>query len=231
LNTNIHIVCSNGRGSGKTLLARICGDILSFSGYGMTVFDTASPSPTLTRWFPKNGEVISFQKMREQVRLFDTMVKEPGRNYVIELQPEFMERFFTILHDTRFDEGAQKAGIGTGVFFLLDSSEEAFERVAWIRSRLRTASLTAVASGADATLGRPGKAPHGTVEGNYRHTTLPRLSAATAEWIQKPGFQFGWHYSGSVVRPPAEVKLELSFFMEKLRDWSRIPGWKDTLAL
>jgi len=232
LNTNIHIICSSEKGAGKTLLARICGDILSFSGHGMTVFDTALPSGALARWFPKNSEVINFQKMREQVRLFDTMVSKPGQNYVVELQPEYVERFFTILHDTGFDEGARDAGIGTGVFFLHGQSEDPRQHTAWISSRLKTASLTVVANGGSATTSRlSARLPRASVSGNCREAALPQLSATTAEWVEKTGFQFGWNYSGSVVRPPSEVKLELSFFMEKLRDWSRVPGWNETLAL
>lgn len=196
------------------------------------MFDTAFPSGPLARWFPKNSEVINFQKIREQVRLFDTMVKKPGQNYVVELQPEHVERFVTILHDTGFDEGAHDAGIGIGIFFLHGPSEDPRQYTAWIRSRLKTASLTVVANGGrTSTLRLSSRSPQASVSGNCREATLPQLSAATAEWIEKPGFQFGWHYSGSVVKPPSEVKLELSFFMEKLRDWSRIPGWNEALAL
>ena len=233
MSTNIHIVCSSERAAGKTLLARICGDILSFSEHGVTVFDTAFPSGPLARWFPKNGEVIDFRKMREQVRLFDTMVQQPGRrNYVVELQQEYLQRFFTILHDTSFDEGARDVGIGTGVFFVHGPSEDTREQISWIRSKLKTASLTIVAEGGRASASRvSARSPRAIINGNCRETTLPQLSAATEEWVEKPGFQFGWNYSGSVVRPPSEVKLELSFFMEKLRDWSRSPEWNETLAL
>lgn len=232
MNTNVHIICSDGKDAGKTLLSRICGDILSFSGHDTWLFDTDYPSGSLARWFPKNSEVINFVKMREQARLFDTMVNEPGRNYVVDLQPEHLEKFFTILHDTGFDEGAREAGIGTGVFHLPDLSEESLQRAAWIRARLTTASFTSVINQARFII--PRGAPYSTrlaEAAAYREVVLPQLSPVAAEWIEKPGFQFGWLFSGSLVRPPSEVRMELSFFMEKLQAWSRAAGWTGTLAL
>ncbi len=232
MSTNIHIVCSSKREAGKTLLARICGDVLSLSDQGVTVFDTAFPSGPLARWFPKNSGVIDFRKMREQVKLFDKMVNEPGRNYVIEVQPEHLESFFMMLHDTGFVDGAREAGIGTGVFFIREDAEEDGARTDWLRHKIKSASLTIV--------DRKGKVTASTrwsrktltlVDPKCRETVMPQLSDAAKECIQRPNFKFGWYYTGSVVRPPPEVKLELSFFMEKLRDWSTVAGWNETLAL
>lgn len=217
---------------GKTLFARICGDILSFSEHGVTVFDTAFPSGPLARWFPKNSEVIDFRKVREQVRLFDTIVEKSGKNYVIELQPEYMETFFTILHDTGFDQGAREFDIGTGVFFLHGLSEDTGKQISLITGKLRVASLTIVANDGRNTAQRLYAGSPGAVfRGNCRQTTLPRLSPTTLEWLEKPGSGFGWYYGGSASRPPPEVRLELSFLMERLRDWSRLPAWTERLAL
>ena len=212
MNTNIHIVCSAEKGVGKTFLARICADMLISSGHGVTVFDTETPSGSLARRFPDNSEIINFQKMREQVRLFDRMVNDPGQNYVIDLQTEHLGRFFTILHDTKFDMGAREAGLGTGVYFLPGPAEASLQRESWIRGKLTTASFTSVASEQKPSRGSA-RAARVSADGGYRETVLPRVTDLCAEWIAKPDFRFSWHYSGSLVRPPSEVKLELTFFM------------------
>ncbi len=185
----------------------------------------------MARWFPASSETIDFQKLREQVKLFDTIIKEPEKNYVIDLLPEHLKRFFTIFHDTGFDCACREVGIGTGVFFLRTSSDDSPQQAFWIRSMLRTASLTVVTEESIPTpsgIWVPGRRV--VVEGRYRETILPQLSATAIQCVENPGFQFSWYYSGRVILP-AEVKLELSFFMEKLRYWSAAPGWTERLAI
>ena len=229
---NLHIICSAANNAGQTLLARLFGDLLSFSGDESFLFDADFPDGALARWFPEKCEVINLIRMREQARLFDTVIEAPDRNYVVDLQPEHVERFFTMLHDICFDEGALVAGIGTGVFFLDSPSTESRKRAAWIRSKLRTASFTSVLNQARHEEKRTALCPERLEDtGSFRKVILPRLSPEAVSWSEKPAHRFDWFFSGGTVRPTAEVRLELSFFWETLLAWSRTAGWNHTLAL
>lgn len=217
---------------GKTLLARLCADLLSRSNGGVMVFDTDFPAGTLARRFSGHSDVISFKTIRDQVRLFDTIINEPERNYVIDLQPEYLDQFFMMSRDASFEANALAAGIGTGVYYLQGPATEQRSPYNRIRSRLRNASLTTVVRSPKAKhtstplptrYVRPGPAS--------RKAYLPHLSSLAAEFAERPDFQFSWDFKGNSVRPPAEVRLELLIFMDNLREWSAPTGWTETLAL
>lgn len=233
MSATVYIFCSGEPESGKTLLARICRDLLTHADPVMPrVFDTDHPAGRLAQWYEEGSQVIDFTRMRDQVRLFDTMITEPRTSYVINLQPEHLERFFTIYRDIGFEEGAREAGLGVAVFFMAGVSAQARRKASWLGDMLGSAPLTVVRN--EAILGPQAATASASqndgVEAS-RVVVLPRLSPAACDWIGRPGFHFGRFFSGSQLKPPSEIRLELSFFMEKLEAWSRRPGWHANTVL
>lgn len=233
MGTHVHIVCSNEARNGKTLFARIYGDILSLSGVDrVRVFDTEYPNGSLAHWFAGQSEIVDLTKTGGQVRLFDTIIAEPNFNYVIDLQAGLLERFFTIFHDIAFDEGAEEAGIGVAVFFLLDRSISSIHKAAWVRDKLSCSDFAVVQNEALGTLLHlPSAAKDYLSIPKDRDLSLPRLSVKAREYVEQPGFSFGRFLTGGAAEAPVEIRMELTRFLEVLYNQRKRSGSGTTLVL
>lgn len=233
MGTHVHIVCSNEARNGKTLFARLYADILSLSGAErVRVFDTDHPNGSLAHWFPGQSEIVDLNKTGGQVRLFDTIIGEPGYNYVIDLQAGLLERFFTIFHDIAFDEGAKEAGIGVAVFYLLDRSVSSIHKAAWVRSKLSCSDFAIVKNEALGTLLHMPSAAREYMEiPKDRDLNLPKLSAGARDFIQQPGFSFGRFLTGGAMDAPLELRLEITEFLERLYNQRKQGGSGTTLVI
>ena len=118
----IYITASDASRNGKTLLARLVVDYLLLDGKDPFIFDTDAPDGPLRLFFPGRTALADFEKMPGRMKLFDTILTSPGRDYVIDLPQRHMQPFFKAVAELGFFSEAQKAGFRIIVFFVVDRS-------------------------------------------------------------------------------------------------------------
>jgi hypothetical protein len=118
--STIYIVCSDRHRNGKTLLARLLIEYLLLEGHDPFVIDTESPEGPLRAAFPGRTALVDFASVPGQMKLFDTMINGPGRDYVIDLAAPQFESFFDIQKKLDFMAEATRVGFRVVVLFIVD---------------------------------------------------------------------------------------------------------------
>ena len=116
----IHIVASDANRNGKTLLARLITDYLLLDKRDPFLIDTDAPEGPLRHFFPGRTVLADFEKMPGQMKLFDTILGAPGRDYVVDLPQRHMLPFFTATAELNFWEEARAHGFRIFVYFIVD---------------------------------------------------------------------------------------------------------------
>jgi hypothetical protein len=114
----VHIICSDQHRNGKTLLARVLVDFLMLDGRDPFCIDTDAPDGPLRSFFPGRTALADFAAIKGQMKLFDTILASPGRDYVIDLP----ESFFHTARDLDFFAECARTGFRVFVFFVVDNS-------------------------------------------------------------------------------------------------------------
>lgn len=118
----LYITCSDQHRNGKTFLARLLVDYLMLDGRDPFVIDTDAPDGPLRAYFPGRTALADFSQINGQMKLFDTIVSAPGRDYVIDLPVRHMESFFKAVAELDFFEEAHRSGFRILVFYIVDRS-------------------------------------------------------------------------------------------------------------
>jgi hypothetical protein len=118
----LYISCSDQHRNGKTFLARLLVDYLMLDGRDPFAIDTDAPDGPLRTYFPGRTALADFSQMSGQMKLFDTILASPGRDYVVDLPVRHMEPFFTAVAELGFFEEAHRAGFRIMVFYIVDRS-------------------------------------------------------------------------------------------------------------
>ena len=233
IGSHVYIVCSDQSRNGKTLFARLYADCLSLADADrLRVFDTDFPNGGLAHFFPDNSEIIDLARTGDQVRLFDTIIEEPGYHYVIDLQASLLNRFFKIFHDIGFGEGALEAGIGTAVFFIVDKSMSSISAAENVRAQLTCSEFIMVRNDAIGTLLHlPSAAENYLRIEKNRDLILPKLSANALSFVELKGFTFSDFISGDLVQPSDAVRTELWKFLETIYNQRSDGGSGTTLLI
>jgi hypothetical protein len=138
---HVLIVSSLRPRTGKTLLARLLAEYLTFSGVPRVVFDTDAADPKLSSYFPNDAKVVDLDRVPDQMKLFDTLVSHPGKSQVIDLTHRSFAKFFNLMRDIGFADEAKAAGVEPVVFFILDGTAEAYDQALALRERFRDTGL------------------------------------------------------------------------------------------
>jgi hypothetical protein len=118
----VYITASDQHRNGKTLLARLLADFLMLDGRDPFMIDTDAPDGPLRTYFPGRTALADFAVMSGQMKLFDTIIASPGRDYVVDLPARHLDGFFKAVAELSFFEEAHKAGFKIIVFFIVDRS-------------------------------------------------------------------------------------------------------------
>ena len=116
----IYIICSDRHRNGKTLLARVLVDYLMLEGKDPFVIDAGFPEGPLRTSFPGRTALVDFAQVQGQMKLFDTIMGSPGRDYVIDLPAPQTEKFFAAFRQLDFYNEASRAGFQLVVLFIVD---------------------------------------------------------------------------------------------------------------
>jgi hypothetical protein len=132
----IVLVCSDRHRNGKTLLARVLVDFLLLEGRDPFVLDLGFPEGALRDFFPGRTALIDFAHVSGQMKIFDTILAGPGRDYVIDLPAQQLGRFCEAMGDLKFHEAASAAGFNFAVIFIVDEAEESLRSAAAVEDIL-----------------------------------------------------------------------------------------------
>lgn len=122
ISPTIYIVASDQHRNGKTLLARLLTDYLLLDGRDPFLIDTDAPDGPLRNFFPGRTALADFAAIKGQMKLFDTIIAAPGRDYVIDLPARHTESFFAAERDLAFFKECKKVGFRVFLFFVVDDS-------------------------------------------------------------------------------------------------------------
>lgn len=86
------------------------------------MIDTDAPDGPLRNYFPGRTALADFAVMQGQMKLFDTIIASPGRDYVVDLPARHLDGFFKAVAELHFFEEAKKSGFRIIVFFIVDRS-------------------------------------------------------------------------------------------------------------
>lgn len=118
----VYITASDQHRNGKTLLARLLADYLMLDGQDPFMIDTDAPDGPLRNYFPGRTALADFAQMHGQMKLFDTILASPGRDYVVDLPARHMEGFFKAASELDFFTETRKAKFRIFLFFIVDRS-------------------------------------------------------------------------------------------------------------
>jgi hypothetical protein len=191
------------------------------------VFDTDFPHGGIVSYFPENSEIIDLSRTPGQMRLFDTMIANPGVSSVVDLQASLLDRFFNIFNDIAFDTGAQASGIGVVVYFIVDRSLNSIHAAEHVRTKLRSSELVLVHNEAIGNaLNIPGAVEEYEDIEKDRDLVLPKISEEARELVESAGFSFADFISGKSANVPLLIRRELWQFLETIYNQRKIGGSK-----
>lgn len=142
--TRITVVCSDEARNGKTLTARLLTDNLLMTGRNPHVFDCDEPRGRINRFYPDRSTHLHIEKTSGQIRMFDTILAEPDRDYVIDLPSHGLDSFFTVVDDLDFINAAHDAGTEMVIAFLLDQTATSVMTARDLRGAFSTESFCLV---------------------------------------------------------------------------------------
>jgi hypothetical protein len=122
---SVFIVCSGQHRNGKTLLARVLVDFLMLEGRDPFVLDADAAHNPLRSFFPGRTAVVDFTTIAGQMRLFDTILNSPGRDYVIDLPAPETGHFFDTAGELRVFDEFHRLGFRVIVLFIVDKDKGA----------------------------------------------------------------------------------------------------------
>jgi hypothetical protein len=116
----VYITASDQHRNGKTLLARLLVDYLMLDGLDPFLIDTDVPEGPLRSYFPGRTLLADFASMQGRMKVFDTILASPGRDYVIDLPQRHTMPFFQAVKDLSFFAETKAQGFRIFVLFIVD---------------------------------------------------------------------------------------------------------------
>ncbi len=116
----VYITASDENRNGKTLLARLLTDYLLLDGKDPFIIDTDAPDGPLRQFFPGRTALADFATMQGQMKVFDTILAAPGRDYIVDLPARHLWDFFKAVEELNVFEEAKREGFRIVVFYVVD---------------------------------------------------------------------------------------------------------------
>ncbi len=133
----IFVVCSDRHRNGKTLLARVLVDFLLIEGSDPFILDADVPEGPLRAVFPGRTALVDLADIRGKMKLFDTILASPGRDYVIDLPAAGTPLFCEAAAELGFGTEAQRLGFALVVMFVIDKDAQSLAAAADVQAILQ----------------------------------------------------------------------------------------------
>lgn len=204
----IAIICSDRHRNGKTLLARVLVDFLLLEGRDPFVLDLDHPEGGLRDYFPGRTALVDFSKIAGQMKVFDTILAAPGRDYVIDVPAPLLARFCEAMTDLAFRDAAHEAGFALVVLFIVDQPADSLKSALAVEEILKPDLFVPVANQ------WVGSALPDQVDGLT--LTLEGLSPALLPVIGQRRFSFRSYLLGDDSAVPPSLRPALTSFLHGL---------------
>ncbi|MEM7428388.1 MAG: hypothetical protein AAF441_20035 [Pseudomonadota bacterium] len=214
---NVNIICSNGAGNGKTLLARVFVDYLALIGRTSRVFDTDGGHGGIADYFGAISRVVDISRTAGQVELFDSILGAPHHDYIVDLSAKQFSRFFDVFTEIGFEQGAHEAGLRVAVYYILQPTIGSVLSGAGVRDGLYRSRFIPVHS---EFLGDGRADP--AFSANYqllrpdRELTLPALGPEASTLVNRPDFSFQNLFTDTFMQVDPKSRGQLCDFLEAL---------------
>ena len=209
----IYIVASDQHRNGKTLLARLLADYLLLDGRDPFLVDTDAPDGPLRNYFPGRTALADFATIKGQMKLFDTILAAPGRDYVVDLPVRHLENFLAAAADLNFFQECKKLEFRVFFFFVVDNSF----------TSLKAAKAVQALAGIDLFVPVHNKLVRSTWPEEEGSLTIPLLPAAIASAIGNKRFSIRNFVQGDVQGLDEGMTMELqNFLYEVLNNLSNL---------
>jgi hypothetical protein len=119
----LYIVCSDEARNGKTLLTRVLVDFLLMEEHDPFCFDLDPPRGPLRGYFPGRTALVDFATEDGRARVFDIIIRQPGRDYVIDLPARHLARFCEAAGAIGLAEKARAGNFRVAVLYIVDRDE------------------------------------------------------------------------------------------------------------
>jgi 1,2-phenylacetyl-CoA epoxidase PaaB subunit len=199
----VYIVTSDQARNGKTLLARCITDYLLLDRRDPFLIDTDTPEGSLRNYFPGRTQLVNFAKVMGQIKIFDTILASPGRDYVIDLSDKDAPDFFSEVRELGFIAEAQKLGFRFILLVIVDDSELSAK---FARDLRRTAKVDLFVPVRNAFIGSAWPNDDAAL-------TMPALEHATATAIANRRFSFRAFVLGDTQNLPEQEVRNLNRFV------------------
>ena len=209
----IYIVASDQHRNGKTLLARLLADYLLLDGRDPFLVDTDAPDGPLRNYFPGRTALADLATIKGQMKLFDTILAAPGRDYVVDLPVRHLENFLAAAADLNFFQECKNLEFRVFFFFVVDNSF----------TSLKAAKAVQALAGIDLFVPVHNKLVRSTWPEEEGSLTIPLLPAAIASAIGNKRFSIRNFVQGDVQGLDEEMTMELqNFLYEVLNNLSNL---------
>ncbi len=161
--------------------------------------------------------MIDFSRTAGQVTLFDTVINEPGFDYLVDLQAEHLRSFFRIFNDISFDQGCREIGVAITVYFVLDRTVTSVGAAREVRQKAGDVQFVPVINEAvgNVLILPQASAIFSSIE-KSRVITLPRLGIEALNLTDRPDFSFSGFIASNGQGVPLELRVELFAFLEAI---------------
>ena len=112
-------------------------DFLLIDGTDPYVIDADVPEGPLRAVFPGRTALVDLNDIRGQMKLFDTILASPGRDYVIDLPAAGTPVFSAAAVELNFTSEARKLGFAIAVLFVIDKDPKSVDAAAGVQSVLQ----------------------------------------------------------------------------------------------
>lgn len=129
----ITIVTSTRPRAGCTLLARLLVDFYLQDGRTAAAFDLNGADKALSEFLPGHAAPADVSNIYGQMALFDRLAATDGARKVIDLGPEVMKPFFSVMNEIDLAGEARRTGTATVILFIATPDDAAAAAFAALR--------------------------------------------------------------------------------------------------
>jgi hypothetical protein len=212
--TPVFVVCSPLERVGKTLVARLLADFFVADGRYIECFDVNTDHPSLADYQPYRTTPCAIADTRDQMALFDQLIRPDAAPKVIDLGHAAFERFFTVVGQVGFAEEAQRQGVQVVVLFVASPSPLAARAYATLQRWLPGLVLVPVQN---EVLGRNlARELYPAAGAAALPLRIPQLATGLRRIVAPPSFSFADFRSGKYTEISESYRNELESWVRRV---------------